>query len=130
MAQILDPIPNEHRNSILCCYVNVTNHIQIARITNVANWYFERVVFPGQRLVFEAVSEAMLEIHSGLMASAILSDIIPCDRLCISSDSNDDVKDNASLSSVRADRKHSINANDNKNQESIISLQAVLVSAS
>jgi hypothetical protein len=86
MAQILDPLPSDHKDRILCCYVNATSHIQIARITNIANWYFERVVFPGQRLVFEAMSQALLEIHTGMMASAILSDTIPCDRLCVDED--------------------------------------------
>ena len=81
MSQILDPLPNDESDSILCCYVNATSQIQIARITNIANWYFERVVFPGQRLVFEANTQAILEIHSGMMASAILSDTIPCEKL-------------------------------------------------
>jgi hypothetical protein len=83
MAQIFDPLPSHSTNPILCCYVNATSRIQIARIANIASWYFERVVFPGQRLVFEALPEAQLEIHCGMMASAILSDTIPCDRLCI-----------------------------------------------
>ncbi len=81
MAQILDPLPPEQSGKFLCCYVNATSKIQVARITNIANWYFERVVFPGQRLVFEAPLEAHMEIHTGMMASAILSDTIPCDRL-------------------------------------------------
>lgn len=84
MAQILDPLPSNTSGKILCCYVNATSQIQVARITNIPNWYFERVVFPGQRLVFESVSEALLEIHTGMMASAILSDKIPSDRLQIS----------------------------------------------
>ncbi|MBK4732740.1 DUF1830 domain-containing protein [Oxynema sp. CENA135] len=83
MAQILDPLPSGRSGRILCCYVNATSKIQIARISNIPNWYFERVVFPGQRLVFEAFSEALLEIHTGMMASAILSDKIPCTRLRI-----------------------------------------------
>jgi Domain of unknown function (DUF1830) len=81
MAQILDPLPPEQSGRILCCYVNATSKIQVARISNISNWYFERVVFPGQRLVFEAPRAAQLEIHTGMMASAILSDTIPCDRL-------------------------------------------------
>lgn len=89
MAQILDPIPPDNqKQQILCCYVNATSHIQVARITNIPNWYFERVVFPGQRLVFEALPEAQLEIHTGMMASAILSDKIPCERLCIDENGN------------------------------------------
>ena len=83
MSQILDSLPNGENDSILCCYVNATSEIQIARITNIPNWYFERVVFPGQRLVFEAISQALLEIHTGMMASAILSDTIPCTRLSL-----------------------------------------------
>jgi hypothetical protein len=83
MAQILDPLPPEQSGTILCCYVNATSKIQVARISNIPNWYFERVVFPGQRLVFEAPPEAQMEIHTGMMASAILSDTIPCIRLAI-----------------------------------------------
>jgi hypothetical protein len=83
MAQIIDPVPSESGKCLLCCYVNATSKIQVARITNIPNWYFERVVFPGQRLVFEAVPEAQLEIHTGMMASAILSDRIPCTRLAL-----------------------------------------------
>lgn len=86
MAQILDPIPNDNSKVMLCCYVNATSQIQVARITNIPNWYFERVVFPGQRLVFESVPEGLLEIHTGMMASAILSDKIPCQSLAINDD--------------------------------------------
>ncbi|WP_137667402.1 DUF1830 domain-containing protein, partial [Sphaerospermopsis reniformis] len=41
MAQILDSLPPEQSGKILCCYVNATSKIQVARISNVANWYFE-----------------------------------------------------------------------------------------
>lgn len=84
MAQILDPLPSNTTGNILCCYVNATSQIQIVRISNIPNWYFERVVFPGQRLVFESLPQALLEIHTGMMASAILSDTVPCGRLEIS----------------------------------------------
>lgn len=88
MAQIIDSLPADDSDPLLCCYVNATSKIQIARVTNVPNWYFERVVFPGQRLMFEAVPTALLEIHTGMMASAILSDTIPCQRLKVESDKN------------------------------------------
>lgn len=82
MSQILDPVPShEAERAVLCTYLNATSKIQVARIRNIPNWYFERVVFPGQRLTFEAMPEAYLEIHSGMMASSILSDRIPCHRL-------------------------------------------------
>jgi len=96
MAQILDPLPPEHSGKILCCYVNATSKIQVARISNIPNWYFERVVFPGQRLVFEVLPDAQMEIHTGMMASAIISDTIPCDRLIIHEPSNDEIQDNSS----------------------------------
>lgn len=92
MAQILDPLPSDQRTT-LCCYVNATSKIQIARITNIPNWYFERVVFPGQRLIFEALASGLLEIHTGMMASAILSDTIPCTRLKIVDEPQDLVED-------------------------------------
>lgn len=88
MTQIIDPLPSDNQKHIVCCYVNATSQIQVARITNIANWYFERVVFPGQRLVFEALPQALLEIHSGMMASAILSDTIPCNRLLVVQDNH------------------------------------------
>ncbi|NET49112.1 MAG: DUF1830 domain-containing protein [Merismopedia sp. SIO2A8] len=81
MAQVIDSIPSDYSKVVSCCYVNVSSKIQVARITNVPNWYFERVVFPGQRLMFEAPASALLEVHCGMMASSILSDTIPCDRL-------------------------------------------------
>lgn len=97
MAQILDAIPHNENDAILCCYVNATSQIQIARITNIGNWYFERVVFPGQRLVFEALPEALLEIHSGMMASAILSDTIPCQQLSVSEEKSDERENNGTI---------------------------------
>ncbi len=83
MSQILDSLPQDDADLICCCYVNSTSQIQVARITNVHNWYFERVVFPGQRLLFEAPHHGYLEIHTGMMASSILSDKIPCQQLMV-----------------------------------------------
>nr|WP_299486540.1 DUF1830 domain-containing protein [Acaryochloris sp. IP29b_bin.137] len=66
---------------IYCKYLNPTNHIQITRISNIPNWYFERVVFPQQQLAFTAPPGARLEVHTSELASSILSDRIPCIRL-------------------------------------------------
>lgn len=74
----LAPDTSEH---ILCHYINATSQLEIARITNISNWYFERVVFPGQRLLFEAPRWAKLEIYTGKTVSAILADQISCERL-------------------------------------------------
>lgn len=81
MSQILDSLPHDSSDRITCCYVNGANRIQIVRVTNIPDWYFERVVFPGQYLMFEALPEALLEIHSNSVSSAIQEDRIPCERL-------------------------------------------------
>ncbi len=88
MTQIFDAVPNQEAE-ITCLYVNATSKVQVVRITNIANWYFERVVFPGQRLIFTAVANSLLEVHTGMMASSILSDTIPCSELQISTEAND-----------------------------------------
>lgn len=69
----------------LCCYVNATAHIEIARITNVPNYHLERVVFPGQRLIFKAPLTAKLEIHTGTVITSILSETIDCQELQLTS---------------------------------------------
>lgn len=106
MAQILDSLPPNHSSYLVCCYVNATSKIQIARISNIPNWYFERVVFPGQRLVFETPATSLLEIHTGMMASAILSDKIPCDRLCILEEQNPSAETNQAEAQILNDRKN------------------------
>jgi hypothetical protein len=113
MAQILDPLPPEHSGKILCCYVNATSKIQVARISNIPNWYFERVVFPGQRLVFEVPPEGQMEVHTGMMASAIISDTIPCDRLIIHEPSYDERQDNLSPE-INSSSSHPIKSEINK----------------
>lgn len=127
MAQILDPLPSGQKGKILCCYVNATSHIQIARISNVPNWYFERVVFPGQRLFFEAVKEALLEIHTGLMASAILSDKIPCTRLCVEEEDNDDIVNFLDVSEETVSSKPNMEVETQKVQETAVPLTTAAV---
>lgn len=77
---------SEHCEKVLCSYVNTTSKTQIARITNISSFYFERVVFPGKHLLFEAPPEAQLEIHT-TMVTVILSDKIPCESLRVKRDS-------------------------------------------
>lgn len=81
MKNALDPISSGASGQITCQYINATSKLQIVRIENVANWYFERVVFPGQHLSFQAVSEAVLEVHTSDMATTILADRIPCTEI-------------------------------------------------
>ena len=78
---LMSSTPSKIPELAICCYVNTNDRIQIARITNIPHWYFERVIFPGQRLIFEAPLIGKLEIHTAMMASAILSDTIHCQEL-------------------------------------------------
>lgn len=66
---------------ILCQYYNTTQDIQIVWISNIDGWHFERTVFPGQRLIFETVPEAVLEVRTGTTPAALIADRIPCLRL-------------------------------------------------
>lgn len=74
----------EQSNSMqlsLCHYKNVSNKLQILRIGNVPNWYFEKVVFPGEVLLFQAPLQGLLEVHTSAKVTTILADTINCDRL-------------------------------------------------
>lgn len=81
MTQFLAFSPFQSERHLLCGYVNTTNQIQIVRIANIPSWYFERVVFPRQQLLFAAPPSAQLEIHTGEIPSSMLTDRITCDRL-------------------------------------------------
>ena len=84
-TQTLNSLSYQGSCRILCYYKNTTNQIQIARILNITNWYFEKVVFPGEQLLFEAVPEAELEIHTTTQVGATLSEKILCSRLQVHS---------------------------------------------
>lgn len=69
---------------LLCFYINATSRIQIIRITNIPNCHYchwEKVVFPGQKLLFETVADTKLEIHTSQNDVTVISDVIPCQQL-------------------------------------------------
>jgi len=70
---------------IICYYTNVTSQIQIARITNTPSNSFEQIIFPGQRLLFETVPKAELEIFIGITGKETFLDRITCKYLCVGS---------------------------------------------
>lgn len=88
MTQVLDSLPTHYPDRILCYYVNFTHKIQIIRIVNISGWYFERVVFPRERIVFEALPEAQLEVHTTRLDQPILLEHIACNRLRTHESSN------------------------------------------
>lgn len=83
MTQLFNPVPTDRTDSVLCCYTNSSSHIQVVRSEEVPDWYFERVVFPGQRLLFAAPSVAQLEVYTSILATAILTDRVSCQSLSV-----------------------------------------------
>lgn len=81
MAQLFEAVPSFYPDPILCYYRNSTPQMQTIRIDNLPNWHFERVVFPGQRLLFEAVPEGELEIYVVERAEQKFARTIPCCQL-------------------------------------------------
>jgi hypothetical protein len=81
MTLTINSVNSDPAVKILCWYINITNKVEIARITNIPNWYFERTVFPGERLLFEAQPEAELEVLRSAETGVIVCDRILCDRL-------------------------------------------------
>ena len=66
---------------ISCEYTNSTDSVQVIRISNIDGWHFERTVFAGQQMAFETVPEAVLEVSTGELMTAVVCDRIPCLRL-------------------------------------------------
>ena len=83
MSQVFDAVPSVYTNTTLCYYHNSSTQLQTLRVTNIPGWYFERVVFPGERLLFEAVPEAQLEIYPGCRVIRNLAQLVPCWQLAI-----------------------------------------------
>lgn len=81
MTQLSSAPLSDGVDRVLCYYINATSQLQIARITDLSTGCFERMIFPGQRLLFEAPPDALLEIHSPKAMNTSLLTQIPCEQL-------------------------------------------------
>ncbi|MEQ9354519.1 DUF1830 domain-containing protein [Coleofasciculus chthonoplastes] len=81
MTQLYPSRLNDSSNLMLCYYTNGTGKTLIARIINIPNWRFERIIFPQERLFFEAPLQAQLELHSNGETAMAVIDSIPCSYL-------------------------------------------------
>jgi hypothetical protein len=68
-------------NTITCFYRNETSGLQIAQIDEGSDFFLERVIIPGQCLIFEAPATASLQIRSNRLVTTISEDTIPCKQL-------------------------------------------------
>ena len=75
--------PRELADRILCYYTNETPQVQLARLVNAPDCCFERVVFPRERLLFEAIPTALLQIYGGGPAQPMLIEQLACGQLQI-----------------------------------------------
>ncbi|MBD2085371.1 DUF1830 domain-containing protein [Coleofasciculus sp. FACHB-542] len=82
---VFSSLVSEPSEQILCFYTNCTNKIQIVRVDNTQDLSFERIVFPGQRLLFKALLDSQLEIHTNptriFTENLALIEVIPCANL-------------------------------------------------
>lgn len=76
-----EPQISSESQPILCFYKNTTDKIQIAKISGFKHCYLEQVVFPAEKILFNAFPEAELEIYTGSMISGALIEKIRCSRL-------------------------------------------------
>lgn len=67
---------------IFCFYTNMNDRIQVIKITNIPNYYWEKTIFPRQRLIFEGTSSAFLEVYNS-DDTVNPSNIIHCQKLQI-----------------------------------------------
>ncbi|MGG6266103.1 DUF1830 domain-containing protein [Leptolyngbya sp. AN03gr2] len=67
--------------SILCYYTNQSQRIQQIRLQNNPHLILDRIVFPGEKFMFEALPEGLLEIYTCTATGLQLLQTIACERL-------------------------------------------------
>jgi len=80
MVSSLASSSSDSSEHILCYYVNMTTQLQKVAIAGQQP-DFERMLFPQQRLLFEANSAAILEVHSCSGNGETSCTYIPCLQL-------------------------------------------------
>ncbi|MEW5861814.1 MAG: DUF1830 domain-containing protein [Cyanobacteriota bacterium] len=81
MMSAFSSLVSESSELILCFYTNCTSKIQIVKVNSIQNFNFERIVFPGQRLLFKALPDAQLEIYTNQKENLTLVEAISCAHL-------------------------------------------------
>ena len=77
-----EKVKNDHAfPHILCFHSNSTPYLQIIKLINSKDFELERVLFPQERLMFTAATEAQLEITICQNGFPGRPERISCDRL-------------------------------------------------
>ncbi len=78
----LTSLNSENYIQFLCFYINATDRLQKIRLTDISKAArFEKIVFPGQRILFEASLEFSLEVYTIAAGREVLLEILPCHAL-------------------------------------------------
>ncbi|BAU09646.1 hypothetical protein LEP3755_01170 [Leptolyngbya sp. NIES-3755] len=67
--------------SILCYYSNQSRLIQQIRLQTNPHSSLDRIVFPGEKFIFEALPEGLLEIYTYTATGLQLLQTIACEQL-------------------------------------------------
>ncbi|MBD2088951.1 DUF1830 domain-containing protein [Microcoleus sp. FACHB-1515] len=71
------PLVANHATTGLCYYQNATSQVQLLRIRQT----LEKVIFPGDRILFHAAPEDTLDIYSSTPTGFMQIDRIACSQL-------------------------------------------------
>ncbi|MEL7076525.1 MAG: DUF1830 domain-containing protein [Cyanobacteria bacterium J06582_2] len=81
----MPPVSNstltQQTSDTLCYYFNSTNKIQLIRLWDGKKYSLEKIIFPRQRVLFEAKPEEILEVHTNQKGEQILESIFACSSL-------------------------------------------------
>ena len=84
MALITKSTLTQRTSIILCDYFNSTHQIQLVRLWNGKGYSLEKIVFPSQRILFEAKPENILEVHTKQEDEQLLESVLVCNSLQVS----------------------------------------------
>lgn len=82
MTQLFAPVPTTCKQVALCYYQNASPYLEKIEVKNISNWNFSRIIFPGQKIIFEAPPEAELEVYSQ-QNSEQYKRVISCQKLLV-----------------------------------------------
>jgi hypothetical protein len=63
MTQVFFPSHSDINSQKIYCYTNKSDQVVIVRINDLADRHCERVVFPGEKFLFQADDKFKLEVY-------------------------------------------------------------------
>ena len=80
-SKIYQKLTSNIEEQVRCSYQNLSSNWQIIKITNIPNYHWEKVVMPGQKVIFKSSIKANLKVFSTKNITAMLIDTISCQKL-------------------------------------------------